>query len=1056
MNGPLETIPATTADRATFSSEDELTVLRARIEKLERESAERKWMDSALKALDFSTASVTGHEFLLQLVRQLSETLQVPYVFVTELIPGKTNWVRTVAGWSRDRAADPLEYALNAPPCQKVFQDGQVFIPQHVQQLFPEDTYLATLNLESYMGVSLRNGAGQTTGHLCVMDVRPFLFDSSQGTPIITAFAERAAAELERLRAEDTLRQNEERFRALYDDNPSMYFTLSATGTVLSVNTFGAKQLGYTELELVGRSVLAVFDPDDHRAVLDQLTLCAANPYQTFEWELQKIRKDGSRIWVRERARTVIDTTGQISLLIVCNDITAQHQTLEALRDNEARWRVIFEQSAVGMAQLGLTGQFLQANPALVDILGYSLEDLLRKSFQEVTHPDDLAVNLKLMEDLLSGAQDRFSLEKRCLRVDGTFVWVAFTVSLVRNHADSPAYFIAVVKNISARKQAEADLAATTQLLQTLVAESPLPIVSLDAHARVTSWNRAATRLFGWSEDEVLGRELPYVTKGQERSADALWEQGTRGKITGPIELRRHRKDGSMLDLLLWPVFVRNESEELSTAVGLFVDQSDLKRAEAALRARQARLDFVLSHSLAVIYTAAATGTYGATFVSANITAQLGYEPHEFTDDPRFWINRIHPEDAPAIMEGFSTLFSSGSLTHEYRFLNKQGQYRWMRDELILIRDPDGHPVELLGSWFDITERKYTEELLRVSEERFAKAFRSSPHPVIVTERDTGRCLEVNDAGLTLFGYRRDEVIGQTVLTLGLWPASGERDQFFAQLALKGTLRNIEVQLYTKDRTLRHCLVSCEPIELNGKACLVTVGTDITEQKQAEEALRLQERILQQSREERERISQDLHDNILQSLYAVGMQLEASKLVAGTSARKSKTHITQAIAQLNHLVLEVRHFIGLLHQRNASNMDFERALRQLINSFSSAGQTAPTLNIQPEVIPLIKADVGEQLLSIAREALSNSMRHAKASTRSITLRLIGPSIQLRVADDGIGFKTGRKRRRGHGLTNMATRARHIGARFLLTSEPGQGTNVTVEVPLERPYESGTI
>lgn len=1056
MNGPLETTSTAPGGRTALSAKDELAVLRARVEELEQESAERKWMDDALKALAFGAASATGHEFLHQLVRQLSATLQVPYVFVTELVPGRTDQVRTVAGWYRDRPAPLLEYALDDSPCLSVIRHGPVFIPCHVQRLFPKDEHLARLNLESYMGVPLLNRAGQPTGHLCVTDARPFRFNRSQGGPIITAFAERAAAELERLRAEDTLRQNEERFRALYDDNPSMYFTLSAEGTVLSVNSFGAEQLGYAKDALVGQPVLTVFDPQDHRTVLDQLAACAADPYRTFEWEIQKTREDGSRIWVRERARAVIDPTGEISILVVCNDITAQHQTLEALRDSEARWRAIFEQSAVGMAQLGLTGQFLQANPALVDILGYSLEDLAGKSFQEITHPDDLAVILKLMEDLLTGAQDRFSLEKRCLRMDGTFVWVAFTVSLVRDHAGSPAYFIAVVKNIAARKQAEADLAKTTQLLQTLVAESPLPIVSLDAQAQVTSWNQAATRLFGWSEDEVLGRELPYVPKEQERSADVLWEQGKREKLTGPIELRRHRKDGSMLDLLLWPVFVRNESKELSTAVGLFVDQSDLKRAEAALRASQARLDFVLSHSPAVIYTAAASGTYGATFISANITAQLGYTPHEFTDDPRFWINRIHPEDTPAVIERLPALFSNGVLTHEYRFLNKQGQYRWMHDEIVLIRDPDGHPVELLGSWLDITERKQTEELLRVSEERFSKAFRSSPHPVIVTERETGLCLEVNDAGLALFGYRREEVIGQTVLTLGLWATPEDRARFFARLALAGTLRNVEIEFYTKDRTPRQCLVSCEPIEIDGKACLVTVGTDITEQKRAEEALRLQEHILQRTREERERISQDLHDNILQSLYAVGMQLEASKLVAGASARKSKTHITKAIAQLNHLVQEVRHFIALLHQRNSPAVNFERTLRQLVASFSSSGHTAPTLTIQPEALPLISAHVGEQLLSIAREALSNSMRHAKATTRSITLRLIGPSIQLCVTDDGIGFKTGQKRRRGQGLMNMATRTTSIGARFLLSSAPGQGTRVTVEVPLERPHEPGTI
>jgi len=920
MNGPLETTSTDADGRTALSPEDELAALRARVEELERESAERKWMDDALKALAFGTASATGHEFLQQLVRQLSATLHVPYVFVTELVPGKMDRVRTVAGWYRDRPAPLLEYALADSPCLNVIRHGPVFIPYQVRHLFPKDEYLTRLNLESYMGVPLLNGAGQTTGHLCVTDTRPFRFNRSQGSPIITAFAERAAAELERLRAEDTLRQNEERFRALYDDNPSMYFTLSTTGTVLSVNSFGAEQLGYAKDALVGQPVLAVFDPQDHRTVLDQLAACAANPFRTFEWELQKIRKDGSHIWVRERARAVIGTNGHISILVGCSDITAQHQALEFLRDSEARWKILFEQSAIGMAQLALSGRFLQVNPVLARILGYPHEEILAKSFQEITHPDDLAINLRLMDDLLAGSRACFSMEKRCRRADGTLIWVAFTVSLVRNQTGTPAYFIAVVENIADRKQAEADLRESEGRLRAFATTIPDLALVLDEQGRYV---------------DILSQETHLLY------ADASLLKGR----------------------LLHDVLPRADA-------GLFL--STIRR----------------------------------------------------------------------------TIETGQSQRLEYP-LTVQAGVRWFEGRTSLMPPVPGKLQQVVWVAGDITERKQTEELLRVSEERFAKAFRSSPHPVIVTERETGLCLEVNDAGLALFGYRREEVIGQTVLTLRLWATPEDRARFFARLALAGTLRNVEMEFYTKDRTPRHCLISCEPIEIGGKACLVTVGTDITEQKRAEEAVRRQEHILQKTREERERISQDLHDNILQSLYAVGMQLEASKLVASASARKSKTHITQAIAQLNQLVQDVRHFIALLHQRNAPNIDVERALRQLIATFSSAGQAATTLHIQPEALPLITAHVGEQLVSIAREALSNSMRHAKAGTRSMTLRLIGSIIQLCVTDDGIGFKPGQKRRRGQGLKNMATRAAHIGARFLLASAPGQGTSIIVEVPLEK-------
>ena len=303
MNRPFDAASATSDNRITLSPEDELAVLRARVDELERESAERKRMDHALKALAFGTATATGQECLQQLVRQLSASLEVPCVFVTEFVPGSTDRVRTVAGWCQGKAADSVEYALQNSPCENVFRDGLVFLPRHVRQHFPQDEYLIALNIESYMGVPLLNGAGRATGHLCVMDVRPFGFDRGQGAAILSAFAERAAAELERLRAEETLKQSEERFRALYENNPTMYFTLTPDGTILSVNRFGAEELGYGSEELAGRSVLQVFQPADHHTVLNQLTLCAQNPGRTFDWEVQKVRKTGTLLWVKERAR---------------------------------------------------------------------------------------------------------------------------------------------------------------------------------------------------------------------------------------------------------------------------------------------------------------------------------------------------------------------------------------------------------------------------------------------------------------------------------------------------------------------------------------------------------------------------------------------------------------------------------------------------------------------------------------------------------------------------------------------------------------------------------
>jgi len=583
--------------------------------------------------------------------------------------------------------------------------------------------------------------------------------------------------------AESALKASEQRYQSLYEQNPFMYFTLSAEGTILSVNSFGADQLGYRTEDLIGQSILKVFDRSEHQTVLTQLKACTASPYTVFQWEIQKLRNDGTRLWVKERARAIHDQAGHTFVLVVCEDITERRRTENQLHE-------------------------------------------------------------------------------------------------------------------------------TSRLLHTLVKESALPLVSLDRDAHVTSWNQAATRLFGWSEEEVLGRELPYIQPGEEATADALWQAGIRGEVTSPIELKRRRKDGAILDLLLWPVFVYNEFKQVSVAIGIYADRSDLKRAEEALRASELRLQRFVAE--APVGLCILDDNWRMICANKALCELTGYEEHEIVGST--YALYTHPDDLAANIVLTDEFFRGvrSEYTYEKRYIRKSGEIIWVS-------------------------------------------------------------------------------------------------------------------------------VKATRVELSGHAgpLLLAAVQDITERKLA--------------MEEREQLSRDLHDNTLQALYAVGMQLEAGKLSIGKSPRKSKLHMTQAVDQLNALMRDVRRFITLLTQRTTTELDFGQALRQLITSMSGASQAPPELEITTPVLSFITPTLGEQLLNIVREALSNSTRHAQASHRWIRLSLAENAIHLIIGDNGVGFSPTRKRRTGHGLRNMAARAKHISANFTLKSASGAGTSVVIDIPLRKEH-----
>ncbi|MGE0276812.1 MAG: PAS domain S-box protein [Nitrospiraceae bacterium] len=144
-----------------------------------------------------------------------------------------------------------------------------------------------------------------------------------------------------RSEAERSLKDSEQRYHALYDDNPTMFFTLSIDGTVLSVNRYGAGQLGYAQQDLIGHSILDVFHPEDHAQVHEQLAACRTNVTRTITWELRKVRKDRTTLWVREFARAVPDPKGRLVILIVCEDITERKLAERALRRAHVRMQAI-------------------------------------------------------------------------------------------------------------------------------------------------------------------------------------------------------------------------------------------------------------------------------------------------------------------------------------------------------------------------------------------------------------------------------------------------------------------------------------------------------------------------------------------------------------------------------------------------------------------------------------------------------------------------------------------------------------------------------------------
>lgn len=266
----------------------------------------------------------------------------------------------------------------------------------------------------------------------------------------------------ERKRAEEALRDSEEQWRAVFENNPTMYFMVDATGTIASVNPFGAEQLGYTVDELIGRPVKDIFHEADRDAVQRHAAACLDQLGEAMSWELRKIRKDGSMLWVRETARAMMIKKRPV-ILIVCEDITERKRAEEAARWSEEELRQVIE-TVPAMVWTALPdGRVDFINRRVQEFTGLSLDGTLGGSWEPKArfHPDDVEQYMSKWRSSLTTGHP-FEAEVRIRRAaDGEYRWWFESAVPLRDKHGNILKWYGFLVDIEDRKRAEEALQKT-------------------------------------------------------------------------------------------------------------------------------------------------------------------------------------------------------------------------------------------------------------------------------------------------------------------------------------------------------------------------------------------------------------------------------------------------------------------------------------------------------------------------------------------------------------------------------------------------------------------
>ncbi len=220
--------------------------------------------------------------------------------------------------------------------------------------------------------------------------------------------------------------------------------------------------------------------------------------------------------------------------------------------------------------------------------------------------------------------------------------------------------------------------------------------------------------------------------------------------------------------------------------------------------------------------------------------------------------------------------------------------------------------------------------------------------------------------------------------------------------------------------------------------------------QRAEADALLTQQLLNRSLQEKIRLGRDLHDGIIQSLYAAGLTLESARPLVATDPTEAEARIARTRENLNRCIRDIRAHIAGLSPENLTSADFAPALRAIAEELAAAREIDFDFQIDETALRLLSPSQSIELLQIAREAVSNAVRHSAASKISIQLSLTSSGLQLIIADNGAGFDPAQTRPTGHGLRNMQARANQLGASLHLDSTPATGTRLTLTFPSSSP------
>ncbi len=673
---------------------------------------------------------------------------------------------------------------------------------------------------------------------------------------------------------QNILQENERRFRAIFNSSFGFTALLQPNGKIISLNQTALTFFGIEEKEVVEKPFWEALGNKIccSQQKLKSIIERAAND-EFIRLEVEVIASNGVISIIDSSIKPIFDENNQVVLLIAEGRDIQERKILErevALR--EARLNAFFKNAPIGLTIIDRELRYVQINELLAEINGVSVEEHLGKTIQEIVpqiapivepiYQQVLATNQPIINCEFSGA----SLAEPDVIRDFLFSYFP-----IPGEDNIPVGVGNVLVEITALKQTQTALREREQAFRAIFENAAVGITKVSPDGKFININEQFCQIVGYSKSQLLELNFSNITHSDSIAEylDCCQQLANNQIDVFAMENAFIRKDNRKIWTNLSASAVRKPSGEIKYIVGVVEDISTRKYAQQQMLLATERLQYLLTSSPAVIFSRLPWGDFDYTFISQNVREIVGYQAEHFFSKLGFWQYKVHREDLPKIKQHLSQALDREYATCEYRFLHGDGTYHWFQEQVRLIRDENGEPLEYVGYLADIHERKKTELKLQFSQQRYKTLAEACPVAIINTDID-GSCIYFNQHWSEITRLSTEESLGEGWIKV-IHPEDREQVIKAWKQAVKAKISFAsDYRFLRPDGRVVWVKVQALPeIDENGefKGYIGTV-TDITDIKLAQQAL--------QESAERERA-------IAHTLQRMRQTLDIEKIFAATT-----------------------------------------------------------------------------------------------------------------------------------------------------------------------------